>query len=154
MSRKPRIIQIGWTRGKPSRKGDRPIEFLKFRVFIFFYFLLRMDCSLGANGNGAESFKKTSEINFFATDEHGWDTLSGGGSRTASFPKKKATTHNHPKSQRFETSAAQRDIAWLAAERFTFSITKINRAGLTGAFHLALGLPHRQPSAKIDGGSR
>ncbi len=29
-----------------------------------------MDCPPGANGNGAESFKKTSEINLFATDEH------------------------------------------------------------------------------------
>jgi hypothetical protein len=26
---------------------------------MFFNFLLRMDCSPGANGNGAESFKKT-----------------------------------------------------------------------------------------------
>ena len=75
MSRKPRIIQIGWTRGKPSRKGDRPIEFLKFRVFIVFVnFLLRLDCSPVANGNGAESFKKPSEINLFTTDKHRWDT--------------------------------------------------------------------------------
>ena len=33
---KPRIIQIGWTRGKPRRKGDRSIDFLKLRVVIFF----------------------------------------------------------------------------------------------------------------------
>ena len=33
-----------------------------------------MDCSLVANGNSAESFKKTSEINLFATDGHRWDT--------------------------------------------------------------------------------
>jgi hypothetical protein len=39
MRRKPRIIEIGWTRGKPSRIADRPTDFLKCRVVIFFVFI-------------------------------------------------------------------------------------------------------------------
>src|SRR5205823_467888 len=46
MRRKPRIIQIGWTRGKPSRKGDRPIEFLMDRVVIYFVFIFLLRIGL------------------------------------------------------------------------------------------------------------
>ena len=34
MRRKPRIIQIGWTGGKPSRKGERVIEFVAIEVVV------------------------------------------------------------------------------------------------------------------------
>src|SRR6266542_1313371 len=46
MRRRARIIEVAWTRGKPSRNGDRPIDFLRCRVVIFFVFTLFAEAEL------------------------------------------------------------------------------------------------------------
>ena len=43
---KPRIIRVRWTRGEPTRKGDRPLDFLKCRVVIFFVFIFLFEADL------------------------------------------------------------------------------------------------------------
>ena len=46
MRKKPRIIQTGWTRGKPRRRGDRLIEFLVLHRLFYCLFSFFVEVGL------------------------------------------------------------------------------------------------------------